>query len=60
MQFAKGQPMDPLLAKLKAEEEVEQEGHWGYRIIGTGSYLQLLGNAGDSLLPGVWCPQRGF
>lgn len=39
-------------------EKVDDEGRRGYRIIGIGSYLPLLGNAGDSLLPGIWCPQR--
>lgn len=29
-----------------------------YRIVGTGSYLPLLENGGESLLPSAWCPQR--
>lgn len=120
--IAKGQPMDPLLAKLRAEEDrkkqlteeldqidraadvgsldearlrrelkarlanmrallnrhvstarrllktlfeqplrfeqVEEGTRRVYRIIGTGSYLPLLENPPESMLPQMWCPQR--
>ena len=39
--------------------EVVQEGAMRrYRVLGSGSYLPLLANAGESLLPSGWCPQR--
>lgn len=39
-------------------ETVQDGEQRGYRILGTGSYLPLLENAGESLIPGQWCPQR--
>jgi hypothetical protein len=39
-------------------EKVEEGERRHYRVLGTGSYLPVLENAGDSLLPGAWCPQR--
>jgi hypothetical protein len=46
-------------------EAVQEGNRKAYRILGTGSYLPLLpdqftplNSAEESLLPGVWCPQR--
>ena len=46
-------------------EAVQEGNRRGYRILGTGSYLPLLpdhltplNSAEESLLPGMWCPQR--
>ncbi len=41
-------------------ETVQEGERKGYRILGTGSYLPLLENAGDSVIPGQWCPQRDW
>jgi len=38
-------------------ETVQNGDRWRYRILGTGSYLPLLENPGEPLLPSVWCPQ---
>ncbi len=39
-------------------ETVEDGERRGYRILGTGSYLPLFENAGESVIPSQWCPQR--
>ena len=52
------QLLKTLLEQPLRFEEVEEGGRWRYRILRTGSYLPLLENAGESLLTGMWCPQR--
>jgi hypothetical protein len=38
-------------------ETVQNGDRWKYRILGAGSYLPLLENPAEPLLPSVWCPQ---
>ncbi len=57
--------LSTLLEQPLRFEAVQEENRRAYRILGTGSYLPLLpelptplNSSEESLLPGVWCPQR--
>ena len=57
--------LSTLLEQPLRFEAVQEGNRRAYRILGTGSYLPLLSDqltsrssAEESLLPGVWCPQR--
>jgi hypothetical protein len=52
------QLLKTLLEQPLRLQSVEEGTRRAYRILGTGSYLPLLQNTGESLLPGEWCPQR--